>query len=248
MNLDGGMVVFDLETTGVDVEADRIVTAFIGLLDRWGRLVAGHDFMVRPDGYVIPEGATEVHGVTTEVALAEGLDGGFVVGQVSDFIVEWCKVLGLPLVGHNLSYDLTLFDRELLRHFPDRSVQNLLHGVKVLDTFVLDKHFDRFRKGKRTLVATAEVYGVELGEAEAHGARADAIASGRILLRMMDLFPELADGSVSDIMYGQVAWRLEQAEGLQDYFRTKADPLQPDAIVNGEWPYQKRKVGYGVSV
>jgi len=99
VNLDGGMVVFDLETTGVDVEADRIVTAFIGLLDRWGRLVAGRDFMVRPDGYVIPEGATEVHGVTTEVALAEGLDGGFVVEQVSDFIVEWCKVLGLPLVG-----------------------------------------------------------------------------------------------------------------------------------------------------
>ena len=247
MNLDDGVVVLDFETTGVDVEVDRIVTVFIGLLDRWGRLVAGRDFMVRPDGYVIPEGATEVHGVTTEVALAQGLDAGFVVEQVAEFIIEWCKGHGLPLVGHNLSYDLTILDREIGRYHPSRSGGKLLRGVKVLDTLVLDKHFDKYRKGKRTLMVTADVYGVELSEAEAHGARADAIASGRILLRMMGLFPGLADGSADEIMAGQVLWKAEQAQGLQDYFRTKADPLQPDAIVNGEWPYQ-RKVGYEVSV
>lgn len=240
MNLDGGLTVFDLETTGVDVESDRIVTAFIGLLDRHGTLVAGRDFMVKPDGYIVPDEATEVHGITTEVALAEGLDGAYVVQEIAQFIMEWCRERGLPLVGHNLSYDLTLLDREIKRYHPTRSVRKLLRGVTVLDTMVLDKHFDRYRKGKRTLTATAEVYGVELSEEEAHGARADAIASGRILLAMQERNRALKNHSASSLMTYQTEWKAEQAASLQDYFRHQADPRQPDAIVNGEWPFQAR--------
>ena len=239
MNVSDGIVVFDLETTGVDVETDRIVTAYIGLLDQHGRVVAGREFMVKPDGYIVPDEATAVHGITTEVALAEGLDGAYVVQEIAEFIMEWCRDKGMPLVGHNLSYDLTLLDREIKRYHPTRSVRKLLRGVTVADTMVLDKHYDQYRKGKRTLMATAEVYGVELSEDEAHGAQADAIASGRIFLKMATN-PAIQYSPASRFMIDQAKWKKEQAAGLERYFRTKADPLQPDAIVNGEWPFQAR--------
>ena len=55
--------VFDLETTGIDVEKDRVVTAHVGLLDADGREIAARDWLSDP-GVPIPEGATAVHGVT----------------------------------------------------------------------------------------------------------------------------------------------------------------------------------------
>jgi DNA polymerase-3 subunit epsilon len=237
---DDGVCVFDLETTGVDVETDRIVTAYLGLLDRHGRVVAGRNFMVKPDGYIVPDEASAIHGITTEVALAEGLDGAFVVQEIAEWIMEWCRDKGMPLVGHNLSYDLTLLDREIKRYHPTRSVRKLLRGVTVADTLVLDKHYDKYRKGKRTLIAVAEVYGVELSEEEAHGAQADAIASGRIFLKMVEQNPAIRYSPGSRFMIDQAKWKEEQASSYQRYLRTKADPPQPDAIVNGEWPFQAR--------
>ena len=45
--------VFDLETTGVDVTADRIVTAHVGLLDASGRVIRARDWLADP-GVEIP--------------------------------------------------------------------------------------------------------------------------------------------------------------------------------------------------
>ena len=240
MKPDDGIAVFDLETTGVDVETDRIVTAYFGVLDRHGRTVFGRNWIVKPEGYTIPDEASAIHGVTTEQALAHGSDAAESVAQIAQLIIDWCKNKQITLVGHNLSYDLTLFDREILRYHPERSVEKLLRGVTVADTLVLDKHFDPYRKGKRTLIVTAEHYGVELSEEEAHGAQADAIASGRIFLKMLQSNKMLQNTPPSRFMTDQARWKKEQASRLQDYFRTKADPLQPDAIVNGEWPFQAR--------
>jgi DNA polymerase III epsilon subunit-like protein len=44
---------------------------------------------------------------------------------------------------------------------------------------VIDKHLDRFRKGRRTLAAICEAYGVDLPADEAHTAGADALAACR---------------------------------------------------------------------
>ena len=240
MKADGGIAVFDLETTGVDVETDRIVTAFFGVLDRHGKVVAGRNFIVKPEGYIIPDEASAIHGVTTEMAIADGEGGAEVVAGIAERFLDWCRDKGLTLTGHNLSYDLTLMDREIMRYHPGRSMAKLLRGVTIADTLVLDKHFDPYRKGKRTLIVTAEHYGVELSEEEAHGAQADAIASGRIFLKMLQGNKMLQNTPPSRFMTDQAKWKKEQASSLQRYFRTQADPLQPDAIVNGEWPFQAR--------
>ncbi|MFM9597389.1 hypothetical protein ACKI1O_49625, partial [Streptomyces scabiei] len=63
--------VFDLETTGVDVVHDRIVTAHVGVLDADGHVIDARDWLADP-GVPIPAGAAAIHGVTAERARAEG--------------------------------------------------------------------------------------------------------------------------------------------------------------------------------
>lgn len=233
---------FDLETTSVDVETARIVTAFFGVLDEDGNVIDAHNWMVRPDGYEIPEEATVVHGVTTEQALEEGEPLAKVLGEICAKL-ENLDVKGTPLCGHNLSYDLSLMDRELARQdwMPGyAAIDYWIEGAVVLDSLVIDKHIDPYRKGKRTLITAAEHYGVELSEEEAHGAQADAIASGRIVQAM--LRQGLADEYGPRALHeAQKEWKREQAASLEKYFRTKADPIQPDAVVDGNWPFIPRK-------
>ena len=65
--------VFDLETTGIDVESARIVTAHVGLLDETGQVLHRRDWILDPV-VEIPAEATAVHGITTERARQDGMD------------------------------------------------------------------------------------------------------------------------------------------------------------------------------
>ena len=63
----GRLGVFDLETTGVDVETSRIVSACVAILEADGTVVARWDWLADPI-IEIPEGASAVHGITTDRA------------------------------------------------------------------------------------------------------------------------------------------------------------------------------------
>lgn len=230
------VAVFDTETTGIDVEADHIVSAFFGILDENGELELAKDYLIRPEGWEIPEAATEVHGITTEFALEHGTPAAVVLNQIYGDLID-CLTDRVPLAGHNIVYDLTIFDREYQQLEPNlRGVEWFLKdGLIVLDSLVIDKKIDRYRKGKRVLITTAEVYGVELSEDEAHGARADAIASGRIIQKQLEDF-DIKPYGPKQLMALQAQWKKEQAASLQNYFRYTAPEPDPEAVVNGDWP------------
>nr|WP_243223126.1 hypothetical protein [Microbacterium proteolyticum] len=89
--------VFDLETTGIDVRNDRIVTAHVGVLDSDGNVVDARDWLADP-GVVIPDGAAAIHGITTERARAEGASAPRVVAEVVDAL-EALFAAGIPVVA-----------------------------------------------------------------------------------------------------------------------------------------------------
>lgn len=62
---EGPLAAFDTETTGVDVENDRIVSAAIVVQDAAGTRPRVSRWLVNP-GVPVPPGATEVHGLTDE--------------------------------------------------------------------------------------------------------------------------------------------------------------------------------------
>lgn len=220
------VAVFDLETTGVDPRESRIVTAFLGLLDADGELERGTDWLADP-GVEIPEQAAAVHGITTEIARAEGEPAPVVVAAIRAGL-DWIARHGVPLVIYNAPYDLSLFGAEAARH----GVEPVRLGEQVVDPLVIDKAVDRYRRGKRTLGDACVAYGVEL--LDAHTAGDDAVAAGRLAQAIASKFPDEVGGlALADLHRAQAAWADEQAADFEAYMRRERDP---DFTAARGWP------------
>jgi DNA polymerase-3 subunit epsilon len=210
------VAVFDTETTGTDPLEARIVTAFVGMLDAEGELERGTDWLANP-GVEIPEPAVAVHGITTEMAQAEGEPAPEVLQKIIASL-EWIVRNNIPLVVYNAPYDLSLLAAECARH--QLAMPEL--GKVVVDPLVVDKQVDRYRKGGRKLGTTAEAYGVELFDA--HDASADAVAAGRIAIAIARKFPTEVDVPLAELFDAQVRWHDEQAADFESYMRRQRDP------------------------
>lgn len=111
---------FDTETTGVpkNYRAPASDTA------NWPRLVqlawlltddrgaeANHgELIIRPEGFTIPAKAARIHGITTERALAEGVDLKFAVDAIMADIRK-----ASVLIAHNVQFDEKILGAELHR-------------------------------------------------------------------------------------------------------------------------------------
>jgi DNA polymerase-3 subunit epsilon len=219
------LAVFDLETTGIDVETSRIVSATVAVLGADGVVQERVDWLVNP-GVEIPEQATAVHGISTDRAMREGRAP---VECVEEIVATIRRHLdrGIPLVAYNAPYDLTLLNRESMRH----GIPPLLSPEPVIDPLVIDKALDRYRKGKRTLEVTSQFYGVVLDGA--HDSGADAIAAGRVAQAIAKKHGHSLPVTLAELHALQVGWCKDQAESFQEYMRRSRDPL---FVAAGGWP------------
>lgn len=111
---------FDTETTGLPKRWNAPVTD----IDNWPRLVQlawmtyndrgefleSRNAIIRPEGFVIPQEVSRVHGITTAMALEKGEPIREVLEQFSDKI-DAASVL----VGHNISFDECIVGAEFER-------------------------------------------------------------------------------------------------------------------------------------
>ncbi|MFD7259238.1 3'-5' exonuclease [Streptomyces sp. NPDC059874] len=226
----GPMVAFDLETTGTDIETDRIVTAAVVTMEPDGRVSRERTWLLDP-GVPIPEQASAIHGISTEHARANGEPAAPAVEEITGALAQGL-LAGTPLVVMNARYDLSLLDRECRRHGIEPLAQRLSgRPAPVIDPLVLDKHADRYRKGRRTLQALCEHYGVTLDAA--HNAVADALAAAHAARRMGARHTAIGSVALADLHDLQVRAAAEQAASLQSYLRRTSDP---EAVVERAWP------------
>lgn len=162
--------VFDTETTGLDPMRDAIISiGAVRVLN--GRLLRQEIFdqLIDPQR-AIPRLATEIHGI----------DGSMVQGQptVETILPRFAHFAEeTVLVGHNLAFDLRMFEVQRERtgtHF----------GQPVLDTLLLSEviHPD---EQNHALEAIAARFGVNiLGR---HTALGDAFMTAEVFLRMIPL-------------------------------------------------------------
>ena len=219
--------VFDLETTGIDVTADRIVTAHVGLLDASGGVIRARDWLADP-GIEIPDGARAIHGISTGYARANGRPAAHVVAEVVAAVRALLDA-GIPVVAYNAPFDFSLLKYEALRH----GVAPIEDPSPVIDPLVVDKAYDRWRRGKRTLEVVAAHYAVQLEAA--HEASADAVAAGRVAQAMAERFAPWLPASVHELHTRQIGWARAQADSLTDYF-IRIGRLDADERVDGRWP------------
>ncbi|MEV3992364.1 3'-5' exonuclease [Streptomyces sp. NPDC049837] len=227
---EGPLAAFDTETTGVDVEVDRIVSAALVVQDAPGGRIRATRWLVNP-GVPVPPAATEVHGLTDDHLQRNGRWPSPVMEEIARQLAEQ-SAAGRPLVVMNAPFDLTLLDRELRRHRAS-SLSRYLQNVPlcVLDPRVLDKHLDRYRKGRRTLTDLCAHYEVALEGA--HDAAADATAALEVVRAVGRRFAaRLERLSPAELHTLQAVWHAAQARGLQAWFARNGS----EEAVDPAWP------------
>lgn len=230
--LQGPLLGFDIESTGVDEFNDRIVTFSLVFSQSADHEPIVLEWLIDP-GMEIPEGASDVHGITTEHARENGLQPAPALQEIADRLTVIIN-LGHPLVAFNCTFDITMLLAEFERYginFPFTPEEAF---SRVIDPLVLDKQIDKWRKGSRKLVDMAAHYGYT--EFSAHESTADVLATLHIARK---LWIKIDDRMTIELLQDmQRASKYEQATSLQAYLRKKEND---DTIcISTEWPYQSK--------
>lgn len=111
---------FDTETTGLPLNYKAPVTD----LDNWprmvqlawiyqdadGKTICQADYIIKPEEYTIPYQASRIHGITTEIALQEGIELAKVLQEFSELVDETSFI-----IAHNISFDEKIVGAEFER-------------------------------------------------------------------------------------------------------------------------------------
>ncbi|GAA2793591.1 exonuclease domain-containing protein [Saccharopolyspora taberi] len=238
---DGPLLALDFESTGTDTATDRIVTATVISIVP-GKSPDVRTWLANP-GVDIPAEATEIHGVSTDYARQHGRDAAVVVAEVADVLTaDWSE--STPLCVFNAPFDLSLLHAELRRHHQ----RDLEMVGSVVDPRCIDKHLDRYRKGKRTLGDLCTHYRVRLDEA--HDSAGDALACARLVWRLAKAYPrKIGTRPLADLHRDQIAWHRADQHNFAEFLdrqarrvdeRAEADQLREraaDVRTNADgWP------------
>lgn len=223
------LIGFDLETTGVDVAVDRIVTAAVV---HWGggRPTVPHNWTSDMGGYEISAEATEIHGITTAAAREAGRPAADVIGEIVETLHAYVNA-GIPLVAMNAPFDFTILERECERY----GIRSLWSGCVpcVLDPRVLDKHVMPYRKGKRNLMALADFWCVKVTGA-LHEAETDARAACGVVHAIVRRYPWLARVELGELHEKQARWAREQTADFRAYLARVGGEVDDSPF---DWPF-----------
>ncbi|MDO4911830.1 MAG: 3'-5' exonuclease [Corynebacterium sp.] len=219
----GKMLSFDLETTGIDPYNTRIVTS--SLISINGSQVDTWDALADP-GVEIPKEASDVHGITTEHARANGRPHDKVLEATITRIREgWAN--GQTLIVYNAAYDLTV----LAALDPNFRVEG-----PVFDPYIIDRIQEPRRPGNRRLSTLCEIYGITLDNA--HNSTADSLAAARVAWFQAQKYPELVQMSTDELMEFQAVGYDKAQRSLKAYFeRERPERAQSVAL---QWPIAEK--------
>ena len=173
LRLSRPLVFFDLETTGVDPQSDKIVEIAALRVEPDG---SREDRCRRVNpGRPIPPGATAVHGIRDEDVREEPPFRSIARG-----LLDW--IGDADLAGFNVArFDLILLERELREAGLDLG----LAGRRVVDAMTLFH-----RKERRDLTAAVRFY-LDRDHEDAHSALGDVLATAEILEAQLERYPDL---------------------------------------------------------
>lgn len=236
---DGALLGFDTETTGISVYEDRIVSASLVHVTTDG--VNDETLYINP-GVPIPDGASAIHGITNEWIAANGGDPAEELEAVAAVLAAVLGDRATPIVGHNLVYDFTILDYDCRRN----GVVPLSERIDIwpcVDTFVLDKKVDPFRKGTgmRKLENILPLYNIPQ-DGTAHTSSADALAALRVAWRMSRMYPALGALSCEEVHQLQVRLKVDQDKNMATWLKGQKRDYSD---CTGEWPVRLPAVPTG---
>ncbi|MFM9825810.1 DNA polymerase III subunit alpha [Flavobacterium sp.] len=185
-------LIFDTETTGLPKrwgapisDTDnwpRCIQIAWQLHDDMGKLIEHQDFLVKPEGFNIPYDAERIHGISTELADAEGI-------PLSEVLEKFNIALSKTkfIVGQNLGFDVNIMGCEFYR----LGIESPMSSMPILDTCtevtasLLKLPGGRGGKFKLPTLTELHQYLFNKPFAEAHNATADVEATTRCFFELI---------------------------------------------------------------
>lgn len=177
----GNILFFDTETTGLPKSWSapitdsnnwpRLVQIAMIQTDMVGNILWKAVHIVKPEGFTIPKSASNIHGITTEHALKEGISLDVVLCEFTDLVHKSDIV-----VAHNIKFDERIAGAELIR----ANIEHDLFETKRMCTMLLSTKYCKLpsRSGFKWPNLT-ELYTILFGKffEGAHDAMADIQAT-----------------------------------------------------------------------
>lgn len=231
MNLKN-ILFFDIETTGLpDRNAkydDFEKFPFIVSLS-WIFNGVENDYIIKPDGYEIPESTTQIHGITTEYAVKNGI-------PFRDVIVKFINdaINAQYIVAHNIYFDTSIVKANSIRYmgkdYYDRLVDSALNKDKRIDTMMKTIKFvgAKFQNGRVGKWPTLEELYDKLFPGETFSAHT-SIDDVRALVRC---FPKLSDLGLINV-YVKSDENKTPTHNDKIEFKDSDIPILPEDISKG---------------
>lgn len=175
-------IVFDTETTGLDLSADRIIE--IGCVELINHIPSGNTYQV----YINPERSISVDSYRVHGLSESFLADKPVFAASVDAFLEF--VGDAPLIAHNAEFDLSFVNAEL-----GRINRPGLDPSRIIDSLVLARR--RHPAGPNSLDALCSRYGVDASNRTMHGALIDAAL-------LAEVYIELIGGRQTSLALGEV--------------------------------------------
>lgn len=240
------LATFDLETSGVRTDEDRIITCFLRAKDG-DRIIGEHSWVIDA-GVEIPEVAAEVHGMDTAWVREHGRkDVSTAIEEIVHELSEYAHA-GYIIGGYNHSFDLAMLEAEAKRYNPGITGLRIRETARFLCPLTIDRAVDKYRKGSRKLVDVAHHYGVEVDESTLHDASGDVTITEKLIPKVLNKAWDSMGGAsqgltrdefIDKLQELQVEWKRDWATHLTEYFEKigKTEEDGSKIVVNGGFPW-----------
>jgi len=176
---------FDTETTGLPknyqaplddfLNWPRIVQIAWSLYDEEGNHWESYSYIIKPDGFIIPDEVAKIHRISQERALKDGVD---LKVALEHFLRDANSAA--YLVAHNIDFDEKIIGSELLR---TKLGPNPFTGNNRIDTMKSSVNFCKIDNGRGSYKwpNLSELYRILFSEAfpDAHDALVDVKACAK---------------------------------------------------------------------
>lgn len=220
---DAEYFVFDVESGGIRVFEDRVVQFFGATADKDGNPIDTWEIFINP-GVDIAQEAIDVHGFSNEFLKENGKPPHVAFEEIRQLFLEHRH---LKIVAFNMNYDLSILDSEMKRHKITETFGTWFsQNAQLVDGLVIDRHKDKYRKGKRNLEAQAKRYGVPFDAEAAHNALYDTQVTAKVTVKILE-----KHGTPST--KEQAAWYRSWADGFEEFKKRTDKDFKMD---NKSWP------------
>jgi len=227
------LLVFDVESTGVDTDNDRIVQLVAALADTDGRVKVYQEWLIDP-GVPVPQEASDVHGFSTEYLQAHGVPPVDALTEARTFFGTYRNAVW---TAFNLNYDASILTAEMARHGVDPSFGNAFTRgeIRLLDPLVIDRAKVRKRRGKRRLMDLAPHYGIVVDEGQLHNARYDVEVTAQLAAKVVEKYG--VPGNVE-----QARWHRQWAEEFEIWLNNQRDQdTEGPVTIEKTWPLREKE-------